>query len=248
MTSALHRLLGAAALLASAASSPAVAEEPNRSWTDPPASHAPVDETVTYPDPQVLSPGNSSAAAGSLEAASSEGGSPSPKPTETSTVDRNAKGKNNPIAGSTSRDQGEGPAPAQPVVTAKPASGTAAPQTPPTRNATASKVKTKESKTAERRTKDATVKSATRTKAVGRNRQARSRGSIVASEAARGSLERRMVEARPGYRRLRSVEEALDAGLMVTTVRTIQLPDGRRIEIESEPDPRTRLDVVVRPF
>jgi hypothetical protein len=32
------------------------------------------------------------------------------------------------------------------------------------------------------------------------------------------------------------------------TVRTYQLPDGRQIEIETEPDPQTRLDVIVRPY
>jgi hypothetical protein len=61
-------------------------------------------------------------------------------------------------------------------------------------------------------------------------------------------VERRSADVRPGYRRLRSVKEALDAGLTVMTVRTYQLPDGRQIEIETEPDPQTRLDVIVRPY
>jgi hypothetical protein len=61
-------------------------------------------------------------------------------------------------------------------------------------------------------------------------------------------VERRFSEAAPAYRRIRSVREALDAGLTVTRVRTFELPDGRRIEVESEPDPRTSLDLVVRPY
>jgi len=71
----------------------------------------------------------------------------------------------------------------------------------------------------------------------------------VESTGALGSpsfTERRIPE--PLYRRSRSVREALEAGLTVTRVRTFQLPDGRRIEVESEPDPRTSLDLVVRPY
>jgi hypothetical protein len=73
------------------------------------------------------------------------------------------------------------------------------------------------------------------------------RGDAVGSRS-RGSLaDQDVAEVRPGYRRLRSVAEALHAGLTVTNVRTIQLPDGRLVEIQTEPDPRTPLNVVVRP-
>jgi hypothetical protein len=91
----------------------------------------------------------------------------------------------------------------------------------------------------------ATVASAARSPA-----KASARRDVVATGALpiAPRVERRFSEAAPGYRRIRSVREALDAGLTVTRVRTFELPDGRRIEVESEPDPRTSLDLVVRPY
>jgi hypothetical protein len=50
---------------------------------------------------------------------------------------------------------------------------------------------------------------------------------------------------RPGYERIETVGEALERGLSVTTIRTIELPDGRHVDVVVAPDPRTRIDMVV---
>jgi hypothetical protein len=81
-------------------------------------------------------------------------------------------------------------------------------------------------------------------KAVGAHRDVVATGALPRASR----VERRASEEEAGYRRIRSVREALDAGLTVKRVRTFELPDGRRIEVESDPDPRTSLDLVVRPY
>jgi hypothetical protein len=47
---------------------------------------------------------------------------------------------------------------------------------------------------------------------------------------------RSAIERRARVTRYRSVEEGLDAGLQVMRLRTIQLPDGRRIDVLTRPD------------
>jgi hypothetical protein len=59
---------------------------------------------------------------------------------------------------------------------------------------------------------------------------------------------RREIPAPPSDRRIRTVRDALDAGLTVTTVRTYRLPDGRRVEIVTERDPYSGFDMVVPPY
>lgn len=90
------------------------------------------------------------------------------------------------------------------------------------------------------------VKTAT-TKRARRVALVRADRDVAATGAVPSPVERRY-RAESSYRRIRSVQDALDAGLTVTRVRTFQLPDGRRVEVETDPDPRTRLDLLVRPY
>jgi hypothetical protein len=43
-----------------------------------------------------------------------------------------------------------------------------------------------------------------------------------------------------GVRQFGSVQEAVDAGYVVMNLRTIEYPDGRRVQILTRPDPRAR--------
>ncbi|MBA1158565.1 hypothetical protein [Microvirga mediterraneensis] len=59
----------------------------------------------------------------------------------------------------------------------------------------------------------------------------RTGGTEVSQAEPRNAIERRVRAVRYG-----SVQEGLDAGLQVMRLRTIQLPDGRRIEVLTRPD------------
>lgn len=215
MRRGVQRPLGIAAALLWASVSAAPAQETKRPWTDPPASEAPADETVTYPDPPPANqrpqpPAPSAAleqAPPELPASASSGieRAGTAKPREILQAEERTDAKPQPAAKTATKLK---PSAASPAKVAAPAR--TAKRSPPNRG-----------------TRDVVA---------------------TGSTPRRGTVDRRVGDARSGLRRLRSVEEAQDAGLIVTTVRTIQLPDGRRVIIESEPDPRTRLDVVVSPF
>jgi hypothetical protein len=57
----------------------------------------------------------------------------------------------------------------------------------------------------------------------------------------------RVADQTPSGRRIRTVREALAAGLEVRNLRTIELPDGRRITVLTRPDPETMRDLLERP-
>ena len=59
----------------------------------------------------------------------------------------------------------------------------------------------------------------------------RATGTQLSQAESRGAIERRARVTRYG-----SVQEGLDAGLQVMRLRTIQLPDGRRIDVLTRPD------------
>jgi hypothetical protein len=95
--------------------------------------------------------------------------------------------------------------------------------------------------------------------APGKNRQAvqagkRNRPTALAAGAGRPLvLERRFVEGPAPdpmmiVHRNRTVRSAVRAGLAVTTIRTIEFPDGRRMQIITQPDPETELDFLTRPY
>lgn len=48
--------------------------------------------------------------------------------------------------------------------------------------------------------------------------------------------------------RFRTVQDAVNSGLVVMNLRTIELPDGRRVTVLVRPDPRTLADVMQRPY
>jgi hypothetical protein len=239
MTSRLQRSLGAVVLLWAGASAAASAEEANRRWTDPPASRAPPDETVTYPaaaPPSAPTPAVSTPS----EAAALE-----QTPLEPATgAAVGAPAKEAPAANTGfSR-------PVQAAQSAEPESAGASKKLSASESAGARKSQTAKKSAVDRKMSATLPARSSMSKPATRVQSSRSAQDVVATGALpRGAMvERRTADVRPGYRRLRSVKEALDAGLTVMTVRTYQLPDGRQIEIETEPDPQTRLDVIVRPY
>ena len=95
--------------------------------------------------------------------------------------------------------------------------------------------------------------------APGKNRHAvqagkRNRQATFAAGAGRPLvIERRFVEGPAPdpmmmVHRNRTVRSAMRAGLAVTTIRTIEFPDGRRMQIITQPDPETELDFLTRPY
>jgi hypothetical protein len=239
MRTRLLQWVGVAAVLL--ASGPlAFAQEGRRSWMDPPpASKAPADETVTYPEP----PASAAKAVSPPPSASLEESAPEP---------------GSPEAGSIAK----APAPERAGLQTR---------APTSREAATLEV-TSAGKVAGRKASTGNGGRATRPAAVARlpdptgakiaRRKEPSREALTRRNESRGPRQkfadgaanapiaaaRPQGEGRPGYRRVRSVQEALDAGLTVTTVRTYRLPDGRRFQVEMEPDPRSRLDLVVRSY
>ena len=48
--------------------------------------------------------------------------------------------------------------------------------------------------------------------------------------------------------RIRTVQDALAAGLTVTTVRTYRLPDGRQVEVVTQREPHGGPEVILPPY
>lgn len=48
--------------------------------------------------------------------------------------------------------------------------------------------------------------------------------------------------------KFRTVQDAVNSGLVVMNLRTIELPDGRRVTVLVRPDPRTLTNVMQRPY
>jgi hypothetical protein len=228
MTRRSNSWLATAALLLASASS-GLAEDANRSWTDPPASAAPADETVTYPDPPKSSARSDSAPAAALA-------DPEAPPARTVEPPREAVAPSGsvPPASSAQGQRAAGPK----VATGGRAVTATTPQVKRRTGSLARSSKSPRPNAVARASQPGLVRGF----AVGPDVD--STGALPRSSL----VERGIPESPPPYRRIRSVREALDAGLTVTRVRTFQLPDGRRIEVESEPDPRTSLDLVVRPY
>lgn len=59
---------------------------------------------------------------------------------------------------------------------------------------------------------------------------------------------RRAQKGRENGQRFRTVQDAVESGLVVMNLRTIELPDGRRITVLVRPDPRTLPGVMQRPY
>ena len=53
---------------------------------------------------------------------------------------------------------------------------------------------------------------------------------------------------RASTQRFRTVQDAVNSGLVVMNLRTIELPDGRRVTVLVRPDPRTLAEVMQRPY
>lgn len=49
-------------------------------------------------------------------------------------------------------------------------------------------------------------------------------------------------------RRFKTVRDAVDAGYRIATIRTIEFPDGRRVQVMTRTDPGTELDLLDRPY
>lgn len=49
-------------------------------------------------------------------------------------------------------------------------------------------------------------------------------------------------------RRFKTVRDAVDAGYRIATIRTIEYPDGRRVQVMTRTDPGTELDLLDRPY
>ncbi|WP_040638719.1 hypothetical protein [Microvirga lotononidis] len=106
--------------------------------------------------------------------------------------------------------------------------------TPPKPIKTASDKPTKQKAVVERKTRAASqqASSAPRNqRQATQNVRRRASGTELSQAEPRNGIERRVRAARYG-----SVQEGLDAGLQVMRLRTIQLPDGRRIEVLTRPD------------
>jgi hypothetical protein len=243
MTSRLQRSLGAVVLLWAGASAAASAEEANRRWTDPPASRAPADETVTYPA-AASQPAPTPAVSTPSDAAALEQTPLEPATAATANVPVGAPAKEAPAAEAGSSK------PVQPAGSAEPEGARASKKLSASESAGARKIQAAKRNAVERKLSATLPAKSSMPKPATRVQSSRSAQDVVATGALpQGAMvERRSADVRPGYRRLRSVKDALDAGLTVMTVRTYQLPDGRQIEIETEPDPQTRLDVIVRPY
>ncbi|MBM6596312.1 hypothetical protein [Microvirga pudoricolor] len=73
------------------------------------------------------------------------------------------------------------------------------------------------------------------------------RDTAAAQRGRMSQTQRRMAQG-TSPRRFRNVREAVDAGYEVMNLRTIQLPDGRRIRVLTRPDPRTMTEVLMTPY
>jgi len=99
---------------------------------------------------------------------------------------------------------------------------------------TASEKPTKQKSVVERKTRSVSQQASSPTR---NQRQAtqvprqRASGTEISQAEPRSAIERRARVARYG-----SIQEGLDAGLQIMRLRTIQLPDGRRIEVLTRPD------------
>lgn len=61
--------------------------------------------------------------------------------------------------------------------------------------------------------------------------------------------DRRMAARSPSSeRRFKTVRDAVDAGYRIATIRTIEYPDGRRVQVMTRTDPGTELDLLDRPY
>jgi len=213
--------LAAATLLVGGAS-PGLGQDANRSWTDPPVSVAPADETVTYPE---------APKAGARPAAQAD-----PEAAPTAAAEPQVAVAPPRTAQGAPPDGHRHAARAKETAHTALAKSTAVPDRPRTKSTASSGKSSRPSRVA---------KAAPRAPAgtFVAPRDIETTGALPGPSFAQG----RFPDAAPPYRRIRSVGEALDAGLTVTRVRTFQLPDGRRIQVESEPDPRMSLDLLVRP-
>jgi len=90
---------------------------------------------------------------------------------------------------------------------------------------------------------NASVNSSRHKGTVARQRDQGTTGSIgLAQSEGRSSLERR------GRTRFERVQAGIDSGLEVMNLRTIQLPDGRRIRILTRPDPDSMSRLLAQPY
>jgi len=105
---------------------------------------------------------------------------------------------------------------------------------PPKPVKTASEKPTKQKSVVERKTRSVSQQASSPTR---NQRQAtqvprrRASGTEMSQAEPRSAIERRARVVRYG-----SIQEGLDAGLQIMRLRTIQLPDGRRIEVLTRPD------------
>ncbi|MGO4527377.1 hypothetical protein AB4097_21295 [Microvirga sp. 2MCAF35] len=104
---------------------------------------------------------------------------------------------------------------------------------PPKPVKTAGDKPTKQKSVAERKTRPASQQAngSTRDQRKGAQVVRRRGGTEMSQAEPRNAIERRARIVRYG-----SVQEGLDAGLQVMRLRTIQLPDGRRIDVLTRPD------------
>jgi hypothetical protein len=98
------------------------------------------------------------------------------------------------------------------------------------------------------RTSNASVTSKSKAQQAARTATRRQEATVTGSLAPSQSERRRWAERRGRSRPYETVQDAVDMGLKVMNLRTIELPDGRRISVLVEPDPEMMQGLLDRPY
>jgi len=98
------------------------------------------------------------------------------------------------------------------------------------------------------RNSNASIASKSKAQQAARTATHRQEATVTGSLAPSQSERRRWAERRGRSRPYETVQDAVDMGLKVMNLRTIELPDGRRISVLVEPDPEMMPGLLDRPY
>jgi hypothetical protein len=104
--------------------------------------------------------------------------------------------------------------------------------------------------TAESRERRASARALASARDLQRTGTSVSRGGMgIPSRAEAARFERRRLAEQPSRnRRFSTVQDAVDSGLEIMNLRTIEFPDGHRINVLVRPDPRSLPDILEQPY
>jgi hypothetical protein len=218
MTGELRRALGAASLLTLLVNAPVAFAQTARPWVDPPAE------------------------AGASAPAPSASSNQAPEPAKSAAPPR-------PTAPSEAVSYPGNSTPAQ---QAEPRKENRRAQLPSVaqRRETGPRIQSSRKATVESRERRASAKAAASAQDIQRAGPSVSRGGrTVSSRTADLRPERRRLTEQLGRnRRFSTVQEAVDSGLEVMNLRTIEFPDGHRINVLTRPDPRSLSGILDQPY